>query len=232
MKIKKILPICTLIVSIAINIVFAYNTSFCQKLLVKFGIHDLIPLESALYTRHNMLSQMNYDSDVVFLGDSITANGDFASYLNDKKVVNLGVHSETLKGMENRIIEIKSVNPEKIFIMGGINSLSKYNLNDSINCYKSIVENIKKSIPNAQIYIQSVLPISKNTEDFFRDNSTIIKYNEMLKNICKEYNIDYIDIYSLYVKDGQMNEKFSDDGVHPNKDTYSQWCDYIHDYIY
>ena len=185
MKIKKILPWIPWILSgffFATTMIFVFQTSTAKKIMVKLGIHDIIPLEIALYSRSNMLSQMKYDADVVFLGDSITAQSNFDEIFPDLKIVNLGVHSETLAGMNRRVKEIKAVTPEKIFIMGGINSISDFNINKQIDCYKSLIDSIQQELPDAEIYIQSILPISKSKEDFFRDNKTIVNFNSKLKS--------------------------------------------------
>ena len=54
---------------------------------------------------------------------------------------------------------LEAVNPEKIFIMAGTNDLVHVSLEEYRRRYLLLISTIKESIPNATIYIESVLPI-------------------------------------------------------------------------
>ncbi len=49
-------------------------------------------------------------------------------------------------------------------------------------------------------------------------NKEIVRYNEELKNICKEKSINYLDIFNL------LDTKDLDDGLHPNNNGHQKLC--------
>lgn len=93
----------------------------------------------------------------------------------------MGCSGDTLEDISKRASQIEYVQPEKIFIMGGINSLKNSNIDESISTYKEMLSIIKKQNPTSKIYIQSVLPISQKQEKKYCKNDTIRGFNEQLK---------------------------------------------------
>lgn len=89
-------------------------------------------------------------------------------------------------------------------------------------------------LPNSSIYIQSVLPVTneKIEIDNMRSNEDIKTFNFLLKNLCEEYDVTYIDLYSFYEKDGELNSKYEADGLHLNDEGKQLWIDKIRPYVY
>ena len=173
--------------------------------------------------------------NIFFFGDSITQYSDFGEYFDRYEICNLGCGSDSLQGMITRVPMIASVNPEKVFIMGGINGLRDNNVPLSLQLYSELLDKIIEVCPNAEIFVQSVLPISSNREDNqvqggICKNQTIRVFNEGLKNLAKEKELTYIDLYPLYELDGSMNPEYSTDGVHI-EGNYKIWAEAIKAYI-
>ena len=61
-------------------------------------------------------------------------------------------------GMLRRVPILKAANPKKIFIMAGTNDLVHIGLEEYEKRYENLLRTIKDALPNARIYIQSVLP--------------------------------------------------------------------------
>ncbi len=87
------------------------------------------------------------------------------------------------------------------------------------------------SCPNANIYIQSVLPIAKEKEATVCKNETIVQFNQALQSIAEEYGVVYIDVHSLYAVDGVMRAEDTKDGVHLRPEAYEVWERAIAAYI-
>lgn len=49
---------------------------------------------------------------------------------------------------------------------------------------------------------------------------SIVRTNDILKNLCKEYGARYVDYYSALSVDGELPEDMSHDGVHSNGKAY------------
>ena len=79
---------------------------------------------------------------------------------------------------------------------------------------EEIIKRAKSVAPNI-IFIgfknvdeTKTMPVS--WKDIYYINAEIKKYNEVMKTVCQENNIPYLDIFGL------LNNEDLDDGVHPN----------------
>lgn len=195
------------------------------------GLHKIEPLKYAYASKANCLNQLHINADIVFLGDSLSHHGKFDSLLHEYKVCNLGVPDDTIQGLLNRLNEVYAVSPKKLFVMGGINTLSKYNYKKSLLIYETLLKDIKKYFPETDVYIQSVLPVSKSFEKFYLSNDLIREYNSKLIELSSKYQFTYIDLYSAYAKDGFLNSEYTADGLHLKTDSYIVWSNIIRKYL-
>lgn len=209
-----------------------YSGGYYDRVLVKLGIKEhTIETDWTQVGWERSLEQLHYDTDIVFFGDSITSGGDFQEHFPEQKIVNLGIPGDSLLNMKNRAEMLSSVTPEKIFVMGGINSLSDRNSDSVFKDYVDMLNAIQKAVPDAQVYIESILPISKEKEKTCADNSVIDAFNKRLESLALEMNMTYIDLYSLYALDGCLNPEMTKDGVHLQPDAYEYWFYEIEKYI-
>lgn len=130
--------------------VLCYQARIPQKAAARMGWIEKSSYGVTNYTAQSWeksLKSMDYDCDIVFFGDSLTAGGDFARYFDQVKICNLGLSGDTLDGMKKRVSMIESVKPEKIFIMGGINSLLDNNVDMTVKSYSELLDMIRESFP-------------------------------------------------------------------------------------
>lgn len=183
----------------------------------------------------NTLKKMNYKADICFIGNSLTYNADFQKDFPDKKVINLGYSGDRVEGLIARHRQIASVNPDKIFIMIGINDLS-YNYMTAkkfSELYAKLLDNIQNTNPESQIYLQNILPINHDIKKGLTTPQKIVDANLAIKSIAIERGVTYIDLYSLFVdKEGNLKDDLTTDGIHLNKNGYSIWSNTIKKYIY
>lgn len=179
----------------------------------------------------NTLNKLNLDVDIAFFGNSITNGSDFQSYFPHKKIINLGYAGDNILGMCRRVPMLKAVNPEKIFIMAGTNDLVHVSLEEYRRRYLLLVSSIKDSIPNATIYIESVLPSNSLMGDY-APNEKVQKANAIAKEISDSYGCFFIDLYSIYADDkNELPAEFTPDGVHLYTQHYDKWASFISPYI-
>jgi len=72
-------------------------------------------------TQFELMPERN--TDIVFLGDSITARFEWQEYFSDLTVTNRGIDSDVTEGVLNRLDTVENQHPEKIFLMIGINDI-------------------------------------------------------------------------------------------------------------
>ena len=104
----------------------------------------------------------NFRDDIYFIGDSITDIGEWQELLSNSDVKNRGINGDTTTGVLNRLDEILEGNPRKVFLMCGINNLqSKISFSQTVNEYKAILSELQNITPPAEIYLLSIIPITK-----------------------------------------------------------------------
>ena len=178
------------------------------------------------------LAQLDYDADIAFFGDSITAGGNWQEWFPEKKIINLGVPGNALEDMDERIDMLYSVNPEKIFIMGGINGITRVTIVPYVVRYERMIDEIKENLPETQIYIQSVLPISiEKGKQYNIDNEAVRNFNLELQRLADEKDCVYVDLFYLYESDGVINPDMTKDGVHLKDGAYNLWINTIRPFI-
>ncbi len=160
------------------------------------------------------------DTDIVFVGDSITARFEWDEYFTGYRVANRGIDSDVTEGVYNRLNTIISATPEKIFLMIGINDI-RQNIPSEITLeyYEKILDELSASLPECRIYVQSVLPVHTSTGI---DNASVQSLNEQIKALADEKGLTYLDIYSEVV-DETNNFTYTKDGVHPTGEGYAIW---------
>lgn len=169
--------------------------------------------------------------DVVFLGDSITDFGTWEEYFPDIKVLNRGISSDNTLRVLNRLDNVIEINPKKIFIMVGVND-DLVNRELAISNYKKITKTLKKSLPDTEIYIQSILPVNNEKFGYYINNSDVKEVNKEIEKIAANLNVNYIDLYSRLSKDNQLDSKYTIDGIHLNGKAYEVWVQEISNYVY
>ena len=164
----------------------------------------------------------------IFLGNSITAGTDWTELLNMNNVCNRGISSDITFGVLERLDEVTSGKPKKIFILIGINDISR-NIPDShiLNNYRRIIQKIKGSSSSTKIYFHSLLPVNNTfpVRNHFNKDEHILFVNAGLKNIAKEHDISFIDLYPHFLNaDNKLDKKYTMDGLHLNADGYKLWA--------
>lgn len=168
------------------------------------------------------------ESDIIFLGNSITDGGEWCELFQNANCKNRGISADVTAGVLNRLETITKGQPAMIFIMIGTNDMDWGISNDSIALsVREIVQRIKNESPRTQIVVQSILP----TNDYYGYFSGHTKrwqdvaiINDMLKTMAEEEGVTYLDLYSRFAnEEGKLNTDYSNDGLHINGEGYQVW---------
>ena len=180
----------------------------------------------------NTIEKLYTEFDVAFFGNSITCGSDFQRNFPDKKIINLGYSGDNMVGMLRRVPMLKAANPKKIFIMAGTNDLVHIDVDEYRERYVNLLQAVKDAVPNAKIYIQSVLPSNNSMADY-ASNEKVQKANEMVKALAAEFGCSYINLYDLYVDEkNELPKELTRDGVHLYKEAYDRWAETIRPMVY
>ncbi|MGV0828454.1 SGNH/GDSL hydrolase family protein [Empedobacter brevis] len=151
---------------------------------------------------------------------------------NEINCFNLGIGGETTEGLIKRFeIEVQarhSPDENLIFFLYGANDLTEKN-NVELVSLSDFEANLSQMISHAKeftkhVYLISILPISKTVDGInvperkFRTTQKIELYNQKLKELAAENDVEFIDIFSSF--DANKEVFLSKDGVHPNEKGY------------
>lgn len=214
-------------------LLLCYKAGIFEKILVKFGIRKKqTTMNWTAFSWESCLTKMNCQADIVFFGDSLSRGGDFHLHCGDRRLVNLGCSGDTLAGMIGRVSTVQMLSPEKVFVMGGINGLTNYNVAQSVSTYEDLLHSLEKALPTTEIYIQGLLPLSsQKAKRLLCNNKTIQEFNLQIKEMAKKRGHMYIDLYSLYEKNGEMDPDITLEGLHIKPEGYDRWYDALSPYL-
>ena len=114
---------------------------------------------------------------------------------------------------------------DKIYIELGINEIGG-NVNTFITNYGNMIDTIRAAEPNADIYILSLLPVtrSKSASSTSFNMTRVNLYNDALYKLAGEKQCYYMDVCSAFRgSDGYLPASWSWDGVHLQAKYYSVW---------
>ena len=189
------------------------------------------------YNRKSIFaSQPDTKNEIIFLGNSITEGGDWKGLFPDINAVNRGISGDVTDGILNRLDEVTSSQPKKIFLMIGTNDLARGRSVQYVSDHcRKIIENILRKSPNTELYIQSVLPTNPNIGGRFSGHKSkkneILAVNKKLKAMSIELKIKYIDLHGPFSNSkGFLKSKYTHDGLHLSNAGYGKWKLFIQQY--
>lgn len=221
-----------------------YNKNILKVFAFIFLIISTIILHDVINTNAKTINKEEYNyedikkyENILFLGDSITDWYPIEEIFGGMPIVRSGIAGYETKDILSRMDDmVYRYNPTKVFILIGTNDL-KYKDSEPSKVAKDIekiIENIKKNRKNTEIYVQSIYPVHTGmwaVED--RTNEKIKETNKSLKEYCEDNDIEFINMFDeLTDGNGDLDEKYTKDGLHPNDLCYARMSQVLLKYIY
>lgn len=196
----------------------------------------VLPTESVLNFQS---SDVSYFDDALFIGDSRTLgiseygvlqNADYFCNTG-MSVYNLFSASENVKSAGNTNLEglFESKKYGKIYLMLGINELG-YDFDSTVAKYAEVVSYIRDKQPQAILYIQANLHVSKSrseTDSIFC-NANIDRFNQSISALADGKSIFYIDVNELFDDGyGNLADMYTNDNTHVYAKYYVDWSNWL-----
>jgi len=186
----------------------------------------------------------SYLENCAFIGDSITSGFSSYKFVPVKNVfAQVGLRTDTVltskfdntdSGSVTLLDGLKTLSPESVYIMLGSNGIAWQDNEKMITEYGGLIDSIRETIPDAQVYIMSVTPVGAIKENIATPeegkilNTQIDSFNLRLADLASKKNAAYLDINTMLKgSDGRLPEDISRDGMHLNKATYEKVIEYI-----
>lgn len=177
------------------------------------------------------------DQDILFAGNSITDGSGWGELFDDPHVKNRGISGDYSAGVLNRLKDITDGKPAKIFLMIGVNDLSRNIAPDSI--VKNIclaVAFIHQESPSTRIYIQSILPVNPVFGKFgghTGKKKEILLADQLLQQRAADLGYTYIDLHTAFADtNGALDTQLTNDGLHLKGSGYALWKHIVFPYVY
>lgn len=190
------------------------------------------------YQRATLFERMtNKSNTIIFIGDSITDGGEWASLFNNPAILNFGISGDVSDGVLARMDAVTRLLPKKLFLMIGINDLATGSTPDSISKnIEKIVDIVKHASPNTSIYIQSVLPVNPSFGMYaghVNKGKDVLTLNGLIREVCERKSCTYVDLYAAFKNPDSelLNPKYTNDGLHLMGDGYLLWSSLIKGYV-
>ncbi len=210
--------------------------------IVQYGIGQTEQWDSTFRPNNYALkaeqfrSYPNAGSDIIFLGNSITAGVDWSELLGMTTVRNRGISGDISFGILERLDEVTEGKPAKLFILIGINDISR-NIPDSVILanYAKIIQRVKTASPATKIYFHTLLPVNNEFTQFknhYNKDEHILFVNEELKKLAAKEKITCIDLYPQFLDTTKkLDKQLTIDGLHLNAAGYARWATILKPYL-
>ncbi len=161
--------------------------------------------------------------DYVLLGDSRAVGFSYYGFMPESRVIAEG--GATILHLEEHIPDIVALNPSNIFLCYGLNDVSigiwptpeEYSAQ-----YRDIITEIENQLPEANIFISSILPAR---DPAFQQSAAwynIPEYSQAVCDMCDTLPRCY------YVDNDAIAQEYADlwdiDGIHVQEDFYPHWA--------
>lgn len=200
-------------------------------------------IESTDFSSQNTLSSSIYKPIVngssLFIGDSRTVGiMEYSGLDNTDYFCSVGMNvfnavKDTVSVPKVGKITLKEllINKKygKIYVMLGINELG-YNTQTIIAKYGELLDLIKQAQPDAVIFIQANLHITKarSDSDSVINNRAIDSFNKKISQFADNKTVFYIDANTLFDDtDGNLSADKTQDNVHLYAKYYAEWGEWI-----
>jgi hexosaminidase len=175
--------------------------------------------------------------DIIFLGNSITDGAEWAELFADSHIKNRGISGDVTAGVIARLNEVTDRRPAKVFLLIGVNDLSRNITPDSVVKNILFIANyLHQETPATQLYVQSILPVNSIYNKFSghtNKSAQIISVNTSLQQGAKANNYTFINIHDAFCnQEGKMNPSFTNDGLHLKGEGYLLWKHLLYPYLF
>ena len=207
--------------------------------LTLFAVHHHGPRPPALASREQARADLFHAiatgrRDVVMLGDSLTDRGEWSELL-ERPVANRGIAADTIADVRARLDDVVALAPRVVFVLIGVNDLLEGATPEAMaSKHAALLGELRRRLPTTRIIVESLLPI--RDEIVARDQplttATVQKANRLLASGAAAAGADWVDVAShLADASGELDPRYSSDGLHLTGAGYRVWADALRPYL-
>ena len=178
--------------------------------------------------------------NIVFLGDSITESYDLNKYFPDYPVINSGIWGDRTDQAQARLeSDVYAYNPNKVFILLGINDVGYERSNDDITSrIETLISDVQENCPYTDIYLISVYPLNISDFDTWYPpmsediNDVVDDLNNKLISLAEKLDISFIDMAPHLKNDNnELKKEYTVEGLHLTDEAYEVISEVLKKYL-
>ena len=156
---------------------------------------------------------------IVFLGDSLTQDGDWTAWFPEYNVVNQGVGGDTTDDVLARLDRVVAARPDSVLLLIGTNDLAtRHSVEHLVRNIQSILVQLRRDLPGCRMLLQSILPRGREFAE------QIGEANIHLRQFAATVRAQYLDLWPAFAQaDGELEATYTDDRLHLNAAGYDAW---------
>jgi len=204
--------------SLALNVLFvaAIIAFWLQRVKIFHGVFHKMDTDAAV----SFFDAYPVEpGDIVFLGDSITAGGQWSEIFPHATVRNRGIRGDRTEDLRQRLRQITAGKPRQIFLMIGTNDIGLGAPREqTLDNYRAILDQILRESPDTRLVVQSVLPRESQYHD------QVVTLNAELSTMAQERGLTFVDLFQVFVgEDGAIQDELTCDSLHLSGQGYRKW---------
>ena len=200
-----------LIIMIVLISVFAVSFVVYTSFFVKEKNDKVEDNNKSIVEKRKVIDDVN----IIFLGDMYTHKLDLKEidYPN-VKISETDLRLEDVKNDLNN--KIYTYNPSDLFIsLGNYDMKEKVSSSEMLDYFREIIKGVQENRPYCSIYVESLYPVKD-------DNEKIIDFNNKLKELTKELNVKYLDVFKELTEESKIKDEYYDEDELFNDDGYER----------
>jgi lysophospholipase L1-like esterase len=156
---------------------------------------------------------------VLFLGDSITAGGDWDRRLTGERTLNLGIGGDTTDGVLARLDEVVAAAPDVIVLLIGTNDFGNHRASAEhvVRNVETILVTLRRDLPGVRLLLVSILP---RGAEF---TPKIEQANRHLRQFVATCHAQYLDMWPALADGDHLDDRFTDDALHLTDEGYAAY---------
>ena len=184
--------------------------------------------------------EKSYFNDALFIGDSRTVGlSEYSGWTEPTYFANVGLTIYDIFDKEIAEVNGKKLTVDKalakkkygkIYIMLGINELGTGTTKTFAAEYKKVIEKIQLLQPDAIIYIEGIMNVTKKKSDSDKifNNKNIKDRNKGIAALADNKTTFYLDVNEVITdKSGGIPEKYTFDSIHLKAAYYKIWTEFL-----
>src|ERR1700710_2611199 len=162
------------------------------------------------------VSDLNSSESIVFVGDSITAGGNWQEWFPEYRVAVEATPGDATDRLNERLPAIIELQPETLAVLIGANDFGQSrSVEDVVGSIDSFLAMVGQDVPGSRPLVQSILPRGREFADDIQDA------NRHLRQYAQNVHAQYLDLWPAMATDeGELRPEFTTDRLHLTPEGY------------